>query len=467
MRTAVIGGGPAGCAAAYTLGKRGHRVVLLEAQDHVGGRTRQKQREGFNLGSGALFLMGGIYPRTNALLKELGRYDELVDWDARTHVIDADGQKYEVGFDQVISFLKLPVFSPAEKLRIAAGVASQLVRRGPKSCFDGEDLAKYDRGETLETWSRRVLGDKGHRYITLPYMGFLYAVPMSWLSTSLFQAILQQFYKLKLAVPPGGMGQISEWLVEGTKNLDVRTSAPAAALARTANGWAVTAGGEVFEVDNVVLASEPGVSADLLEGLVPDEAITKLRSCQYSEYAQAQVCWRRSPYPGERISVALPANQPEAVWGAAVLQSHRHPGTVPPGGEAVGVYFYTPPLAYMTDEQIKQAAIDAATQAYGPAPEPDFVELFHYKRGLSIAGPGHYATINSVHRDMPQGIALAGDYFAHAGVEAAIVSGEQAIDRLGEGVALAARAALGRAPAALFAQATARAPEPAVVRRED
>jgi oxygen-dependent protoporphyrinogen oxidase len=152
MRTAVIGGGPAGCAAAYTLGKRGHRVVLLEAQDQVGGRTQQKHREGFNLGSGALFLMGGIYPRTNALLKELGRYDELVPWDARTHVIDADGSRYEVGFDQVISFLKLPVFSTREKLRIAAGVASQLVRRGPKSCFDGEDLARYDRAETLETW---------------------------------------------------------------------------------------------------------------------------------------------------------------------------------------------------------------------------------------------------------------------------------------------------------------------------
>ncbi|WP_354701183.1 hypothetical protein DSM112329_01490 [Paraconexibacter sp. AEG42_29] len=447
MRTAVIGGGPAGCAAAYTLGKQGHDVVLLEAQEQVGGRTQQVMREGFNLGSGALFLMGGIYPRTNALLKELGRYDELVPWDARTHVVDADGAKYEVGFDQVISFLKLPVFSTKEKLRIAAGVASQLVRRGPKSCFDGADLARYDRGETLETWSRRVLGDKGHDYITVPYMGFLYAVPMTWLSTSLFQAILQQFYKLKLAVPPGGIGQISEWLLAGSPRVDVRTSAPADTIARTANGFAVTAAGEVHHVDRVVVASEPGVSADLLEGLVPAEAIVKLRGCRYSEYAHAQVCWKTNPYPGERISVALPANQPDAVWGAAVLQSHRHPGTVPAGGEAVGVYFYTPPLARMNDDEIRQAAIDAARQAYGPSPEPDFVELFHYERGLSIAGPGHYATLNSVHAEMPHGIALAGDYFAHAGVEAAILSGEQAVDRLTQGAALPATAALAAAPA--------------------
>jgi oxygen-dependent protoporphyrinogen oxidase len=433
MRTAVIGGGPAGCAAAYTLRKRGHDVVLFEAQDRVGGRTGQVLREGFNLGSGALFLMGGIYPRTNAILKELGRHGELVPWDAKTHVIDADGTKHLVKFDQVMSFLRLPVFSKTDKLRIAAGVAKQLLSRGPKRCFDGAELARYDRGETLETWSRRVLGDKGHDYITVPYMGFLYAVPMSWLSTSLYQAILQQFYKLSLSVPPGGIGQICDWLVAGTPGLDLRLSTPAESITRTATGYAVQAGGETHDVDAVVVAPEPGVSADLLEGLVPTEATVKLRGCRYSEYAHAQVCWRTNPYPGEQISVALPARQPDAVWGAAVLQSHRHPGTVPAGGEAVGVYFYTPPLADMTDEEIKQAAIDAATAAYGPAPEPDFVHLFHYERGLSIAGPGHYATLNSVHAEMPAGIALAGDYFAHAGVEAAIFSGELAANRLADG----------------------------------
>ena len=52
--------------------------------------------DSFNLGSGALFLMGGPYPRTNAILKELGRYDALVPWDAKTHVIDADGKRYTV-----------------------------------------------------------------------------------------------------------------------------------------------------------------------------------------------------------------------------------------------------------------------------------------------------------------------------------------------------------------------------------
>jgi phytoene dehydrogenase-like protein len=97
IRTAVVGGWPAGCTAAYTLRKNGYQVSLFEAQDHVGGRTSQVLENGFNLGTGALFLMGGIYPRTNAILKELGRYNELVPWDAKAAVIDTDGKRYTAG----------------------------------------------------------------------------------------------------------------------------------------------------------------------------------------------------------------------------------------------------------------------------------------------------------------------------------------------------------------------------------
>ena len=429
MKVGVIGGGPAGCAAAYTLRKQGHQVVLFEAQDHVGGRTSQVRREGFNLGSGALFLMGGIYPRTNAVLKELGRYDKLVRWDADTEVIDADGRRYTAKFDQVMSFLGMTVFSWKDKLRISAGLAKQLVAPGPKLCFDARELARYDSGESLETWSRRVLGDRGHNYITVPYMGFLYAVPMSWLSPALFNAVIKQFYRLSLSVPPEGMGQICDWLIEGSPGLDLRLSAPAEKIAKADAGYTVSAAGEIHAVDAVIVAPEPGVAADLLSGLIPEASTTKLRDCLYSDYAHVQVCYKRSPWPKHRASLALPANM-ERDWGACVLQSKRHPKSVPAGGEAVGVYFYTPPLEHMSDDAIVKSALDAVLEVYGPAPEPDFVELFHYRRGLSIANPGHYARLDSLHREMPPGIYLAGDYFAHAGVEAAIFSGELAATRL-------------------------------------
>ncbi|HTK68018.1 MAG TPA: NAD(P)/FAD-dependent oxidoreductase [Pseudonocardia sp.] len=429
MKAAVVGGGPAGCAAAYTLRKQGHDVVLFEAQDHVGGRTSQVLKEGFSLGSGALFLMGGIYPRTNAILKELGHYDDLVPWDAVTEVIDADGRRYTAKFDQVMSFLRMPVLSWRDKLRVAFGVARQLVTPGPKLCFDGAELARYDGGENLETWSRRVLGDRGTDYITVPYMGFLYAVPMSWLSPALFHAVVKQFYRLALSVPPKGVGQVCDWLVEGSPGLDLRLSSAVEQITRAGTGFTVRAAGETHSVDAVIVAPEPGVAADLLTGLVPDDSTKKLRECLYSDYAHVQVCYKKNPWPDHPASVALPANT-DTDWGACVLMSKRQPAGVPDGGEAVGVYFYTPPLKDMTDEDIVNSALETVHAVFGPAPEPDFVELFHYRRGLSIANPGHYGTLDSLHAEMPEGIYLAGDYFAHAGVEAAIFSGELAAERL-------------------------------------
>ncbi|MDX9786238.1 MAG: FAD-dependent oxidoreductase [Desulfobacterales bacterium] len=429
MKTAVIGGGPAGCAAAYTLRKRGHEVRLFEAQDHVGGRTSQLKKNGFSLGTGALFLMGGIYPRTNAILKELGHYDDLVPWKGKTHLVDRDKQRYTVGFDKIGSFLNLPTFSLRDKLHIVMKVAGLFLSPGPKGGFDGAELAKFDRNENLESWSRRILGEKGHNYITVPYMGFLYAVPMAWLSTPLLHAIILQFYKMALSVPPGGIGQVCDWMVEGTPGLQLYLSTPAEKVTRNDKGFTVIAKGESYDADGVVVAPEPGVAADVLQDLIPAESIKKLRECRYSEYAHVQVCYEKNPWPDFPVDIALPANDLRN-WGACVLGSRRNPGSVPKGGEAVGVYFYTPPLARMTDEDIKNEALMAVTEVFGAAPPPSFVELFHYKRGLSIAGPGHYGTLNSLHKEMPKGIALAGDYFAHAGVEAAVLSGERAANRL-------------------------------------
>jgi oxygen-dependent protoporphyrinogen oxidase len=303
------------------------------------------------------------------------------------------------------------------------------VTPGPKLCFDGAELAKYDGGENLETWSRRVLGDRGTDYITVPYMGFLYAVPMSWLSPALFHAVVKQFYRLALSVPPKGVGQVCDWLVEGSPGLDLRLSSAVEQITRAGTGFTVRAAGETHSVDAVIVAPEPGVAADLLTGLVPDDSTKKLRECLYSDYAHVQVCYKKNPWPDHPASVALPANT-DTDWGACVLMSKRQPAGVPDGGEAVGVYFYTPPLKDMTDEDIVNSALETVHAVFGPAPEPDFVELFHYRRGLSIANPGHYGTLDSLHAEMPEGIYLAGDYFAHAGVEAAIFSGELAAERL-------------------------------------
>ena len=84
----------------------------------------------------------------------------------------------------------------------------------------------------------------------------------------------------------------------------------------------------------------------------------------------------------------------------------------------------------MSDEDIKREAVSQIHAAFGEAPKPTFVHLFRYTKGLTIAKPGHYGRLDSVHDILPEGVSLAGDYFSQAGVEAAVYSGERAAQDL-------------------------------------
>ena len=433
MKVIVIGGGPAGCAAAYTSAKHGHDVRLFEAADSVGGRTRQLRRDGFNLGIGALFLMGGIYPRTMALLKEMDRYEQLVPWKGTAELADEDNSRYPVRFDSIASFLSLPVLDFRDKMRVISEGFKLFLSPGPKNPFNGTELAQFDRGENLEDWTRERLGDRAFEYIMRPIMDFLYAVPLRELSTPFPKAIIQQAYKLGLSVPPEGIGQLSDWLIESVPDNQIHLSCPVQRLERLDGTWQVFANGQVYEADGIVIATEAFTAASLLQGFISEDASRRLMSTPYTEYAHVAIAYKENPWPDYPVDMVLPVGAGGVRnVGALVLHGRRSPNSVPEGGQAVGVYFNTPPLATMSDEDIECEALKQVHAAFGEAPPPSFVQLFRYDNGLTIAKPGHYDQLDAVHDLLPTNISLAGDYFSQAGVEAAVYSGERAASALSE-----------------------------------
>ena len=427
MKVCIIGGGPAGCAAAYTANRQGHEVRLFEAADSVGGRTKQLRRDGFNLSTGAMFLMGGIYPRTNALLKEINRYDQLVPWKGTTELADDDDTRYPVRFDSIASFIRLPMLKLGDKMRLLSEGLKLFLSRGPKNPFNGTELAQFDRGENLEDWSREHLGNRAYEYIMRPIMDFLYAVPLRELSTPFPKAIIQQAHKLGLSVPPEGIAQVSEWLIESIPEDRIHLSCPVERLERQNEKWTVFANGEAYEADALVIATEAFTAAKLLEGFITADANERLLSTPYTEYAHVAIAYEQDPWPDYPVDIVLPVGV-DGVRdvGAMVLHGRRSPGSVPEGGQCVGVYFNTPPLANMSDDDIKRVAIEQVHDAFGEAPQPAFVHLFRYAKGLTIAKPGHYGRLDAVHNFLPAKVHLAGDYFSQAGVEAAVYSGERA-----------------------------------------
>lgn len=432
MKVAIIGGGPAGCAAAYSLQKARVDFELFEAAEKIGGRTKQLHRgDGYNLGTGALFLMGGIYPRTMALLNEMGRKKQLVPWAGASELMDDDHSRYPVRLDSFFSFLKLPTLGWRDKLRIISTGLRMLVAPGARNPFDGSQLAKHDNDENLEDWSRANLGDKAFEYVMRPVMDFLYAVPLRELSTPFPKALIKQGHKIALSSPEGGIGQINEWFLDNVSPDKIHVSTPVEDLMRENQMWRVSYSGGSILVDSIIVATEAFIAADLLKGQVTKDIHDRLMNTHYTEYAHVAVGYEKDPWPDYPTDIVLPVGEGGVRnVGAMVLHGRRLPASVPNGAQMVGVYFNTPPLKDMSDDDIKEEAVKQINAAFGQAQNPSFVHLFRYKKGLTIAKPGHYKMLDKVHSALPEGIELAGDYFSQAGVEAAVHSGERAAKNL-------------------------------------
>ncbi|NEE54491.1 FAD-dependent oxidoreductase, partial [Streptomyces sp. SID8455] len=76
-RTAVIGGGMAGSAAARKLVRAGREVVVLEAADGLGGRARSWHRPEIDPDVGINLMYVSFYRLMTELIEEYGLRDDL------------------------------------------------------------------------------------------------------------------------------------------------------------------------------------------------------------------------------------------------------------------------------------------------------------------------------------------------------------------------------------------------------
>ncbi|CAM9819271.1 unnamed protein product, partial [Sphacelaria rigidula] len=103
LKVAVIGAGLAGLSCAKYLSDAGHKPVVLEARDVLGGKVSAWQDKDGDWVETGLHIFFGAYPNVNSMFKELGIEDRL-QWKSHSMIFAMPGQQTEDGFQRFSRF---------------------------------------------------------------------------------------------------------------------------------------------------------------------------------------------------------------------------------------------------------------------------------------------------------------------------------------------------------------------------
>ncbi len=429
----VVGGGNAGLAAAKALHDAGREVILLEASDRVGGRSRTGRfgnAAWYNLGTQYI---GGLGTPAADLAQELGVkmrpiFEPKVAMYTKGRLVTA---KSTVGFA-----LKLPYSIPA-KIGLLKAAWRLRKARAPMHKLHGDDRRKWrketderpfaDYFDDLHPDARRFYEDitllmtAGPADRVSAYLGLLFTPGIGEPRVE-----DRPDYEHLLAVE-GGTAALPAAVADYLGDR-VRLNATVDEIRATEDGVTVKAGAETHAAKSCVLA----VTAPLVLALVPDlptEVRAALGEIEYGSFVTMAMHTRDRGRPGwadyfhlevEGLHINNLLNvtyfQPEAGNESALV------------GFAVGGSATR--LLAKTDAEI-EATIIADVERIFPEARGTIQETVvqRWPVGLPYWRPGGEAVRERL-RGFGGPIVLAGDYLDYPNLQGAIRSGRRAAARL-------------------------------------
>lgn len=433
QHVAVVGAGWAGCAAAIELARQGRRVTLFEAARTLGGRARRVEINGKALDNGQHILLGA-YSETLRLMRTVEiNLDEVV----LRLPLQMRYPKGCGGMDFVAARLPAPLHLLAALLR-STGLRRQdklsLARfsttarwmdwRLDTDCSVSELLDRFDQTDNL---------------IKLMWRPLCIAA----LNTPPERASAQVFLNV-LRDSLGARRVASDMLIP---RVDLTTLFPARAAAYiTQHGGAIQCGTTVKQIkqdgarwqvavgsesnltngtkcfDNIIIATQPGQAAALLDGLIDTECLASF------DYEPITTCYLQyAPEVGLAQPFFALVDDPSAgEWGQFVFD-RAHLDTGHAGLLSVVVSASTEAIALGHDTLAASITRQLAKVLQRPElAHPQWVKVISEKRATFSCRPALFRPCNATGL---KGLAIAGDYTAGdypATLESAVRSGIQA-----------------------------------------
>jgi len=453
-KVVIVGGGISGLSAAFYLQKYSNEqnlptdIVVLEKGPHFGGKINTLRKDGFVIERGPDSFLARKTPIID-LTRELGLEDQLVGTNpaAKKTYILKKGRLHRMppGLSlgiptEVMPFLKTKLISPMGKLR--AGLDLLLPR--------GQNHTDESLGDFLE----RRLGKDVVSQIAEPLLSGIYAGDAKALSLQAtfpqFKQMEQKYRSLILGMLASkkhspsteklpkvaesslfltyknGLSTLVETLLdkltkEGVTLLSsvglerIHTASP------ESNYQLHLSNGQVLEADGVIMATPPGVSADLLTEYVPK--VRELYSIRYVSVGNVVMTFNREdiPHPLDGSGFVVPRTEQRHIT-ACTWTSVKWLHTAPKDQVLLRCYVGRSgeeEIVHLPDEEIMKRVLQDLEELMGIQVTPSFYEITRLAESMPQYPIGHVERIQQVRKQLSAtlpGVLLTGAGYEGVGI---------------------------------------------------
>jgi oxygen-dependent protoporphyrinogen oxidase len=427
--TAIIGAGIAGVTAAHTLAKAGREPVVFESRDRVGGRIQTVRRDGFVYDIGA-FIYLGSYVEAAELIDELGLdVDKFPAYGA----MPRDGKLNFMDMAKPNRLLMTPYLSKKGKLKLAKLMILLARTWKDLNYADASGVAAIDT-QTVTEYCQRELSQEVLDYVAAVVVRGPWLTDPSVASLGLLLWTMKNFFKPYFYGLGDGMDALPRALAAGR---DVRLGAAVQNITDHGTHVEVTytdAAGEHTDTFKDCIITTP---ADDALAIFPQMAGVQRSHYEATEYIASVnthlALARRPENPATYIMVSPREN---ADLSGVIVDHLKANGRVPEGKGMITVFCrheWCVEHLEAPDEVILDQVFRFLEPYYGNlASTLADHEIGRWRRVVPVMRKGRFKQIDAYMRftDPTARVQLAGDLGPIPGVNAALVSGRAAAQRL-------------------------------------
>lgn len=423
----IIGAGIGGLSLAYRLAQGGHKVLLAERKELVGGVVTSVRRRGFLLEKGPNSFSNGS--EMMELIEDIGLEGRMMTQPIR----DQDRFVWKRGALRKVpmgpgELLGTDILTFGEKLRILTGLFKR--------------FEPLEKDQALGPFLRQCLGDGVVDSLVRPFFAGVYASDADRVSfettlpplytaaresTNLFSALryMRQHSKKKpgkkaprcLVSFPEGLEELTARLAEKIEEegADLCLGEDITLSKGEEANWAIELGnGTRAEANRVVITSAADEAADLVGPFAP-EAGSQLRRVDYAELSVVHVGVREDHFEETRNGFGFLTVDDQGVEALGIIwSSNIFKGRAPEGYRLLTCFYggeKRPEANSWDDDKLRETLLKdlETTMKYRGGHFPLF-EVERWKRALPIFPVGHKQKMDLAIQDLPDGIHLMANY---------------------------------------------------------